>query len=107
MLGCIRGLIDFRDRKGKERGDRAPLLEWWAAIVADASRVRLSEPAKVDSLARRSAWLAKQAAPSLALLHFAEGSDWLNDLLRSGEQRLTEADWRLLGRRNAEPVNER
>jgi hypothetical protein len=103
VLACIRGLIDFRDRTGRERGDRAPLLNWWAAIVADAGRVGLNGPAKVDSLARRGAWLARQAAPSLALLYFALGADWLNALLLSGEERLTETEWRLLGARHADP----
>ena len=28
VLACIRGLIDFCDRTGQERGDRAPLLGW-------------------------------------------------------------------------------
>lgn len=98
VLACIRGLVDFRDRSGQERGDRAPLLDWWAAIVADAGRVGLSGPAKVDSLEKRGAWLSRQAAPSLALLHFAYGPDWLDALLRSGEERLTEADLRLADR---------
>ena len=97
VLACVRGLVDFRDRFGRERGDRAPLLDWWAAIVGDAERVGLNGPAKVDSLAKRGAWLDRQAAPSLALLHFALGPDWLYALLRGGEERLTEADWRLLG----------
>ncbi len=97
VLACIRGLVDFRDRSGPERGDRAPLLDWWAGIVADGGRVGLSAPTKVDSLEKRGAWLARQAAPSLALLTFAYGDDWLYALLRSGEERLTEADWRLLG----------
>jgi Replication initiation factor len=97
ILGCTRGLVDFRDRSGQERGDRAPLLDWWAGIVADAGRVGLSGPTKVDSLAKRGAWLSRQAAPSLALLTFAYGGDWLRALLRSGEERLSEADWRLLG----------
>jgi hypothetical protein len=101
VLGCIRGLIDFRDRTGQERGDRAPLLDWWTAIVADAARVRLSGPAKVDSLASREAWLARQVAPSLALLYYAHGSEWLNELLSSGGERLTEADRRLLTARFA------
>jgi hypothetical protein len=99
VLACIRGLADFRDRSGQERGDRAPLLAWWAAIVGDAERVLLSGPAKVDALEKRGAWLSRQAAPTLALCCFAYGPDWLDALLRSGEERLTQADWRLLGPR--------
>jgi DNA relaxase NicK len=75
VLASIRGLVDFRDRSGHERGD--------------AERIGLNGPARVDSLERRGAWLARQAAPSLALLYFALGPDWLNDLLRSGQERLT------------------
>jgi hypothetical protein len=29
VLGCIRGLVDFRLRAGGVRGDRAPLVDWW------------------------------------------------------------------------------
>jgi hypothetical protein len=96
VLACIRGLVDFHDRTGQERGDRAPLLDWWAAIVADADRVRLTPPTTVDSLERREAWLTRQAAPSLALLFFAKGNGWLNDLLRIGDGRLTDGQVRLL-----------
>jgi hypothetical protein len=96
VLGCIRGLVDFRDWSGRERGDRAPLLDWWAAIVADAERVGLNPPARDDSLAAKRAWLEGQVAPTLALVYYAHGAGWLNDLLRNGEERLTEAAWRLL-----------
>jgi Replication initiation factor len=99
VLGCIRGLVDFRVRAGGVHGDRAPLVDWWAAIVADAARVPLNGPAKVDTLEKRAVWLEKQAAPSLALLWIAYGSDWLNELLLSGEERLTEEQRRLLGGR--------
>jgi hypothetical protein len=101
VLACIRGLIDFRDRTGQERGDRAPLLDWWEAIVADAGRVPLSGPIRVDSLEKRGAWVERQVAPTLALLYFAFGADWLNHLLRSGEERLTEGERRLLTARSA------
>jgi hypothetical protein len=104
VLACIRGLADFRDRSGHERGDRAPLLAWWSAIVEDAGRVRLNGPTRVDSLETRGAWLSRQAAPSLALLRYAYGDGWLNALLVSGEERLTEADWRLLGQGSTRPA---
>ncbi len=99
VLGCICGLIDFRDRSGQERADRAPRLDWWAAIVADAQRVRLNGPARVDSLEKRAAWLRNQVGPTLALLWHAYGGHWLNSVLQDGEARLTEADLRLLAAR--------
>jgi len=101
LLARIRYLIDFRDLSGQQRGDRAPLLDWWAAIVGDAGRVGLTERARVDSLSKRYVWLERQVAPTLALVHRALGAEWLNDLLRRGEERLTEADWRLLEARPA------
>jgi hypothetical protein len=104
VLACIRGLIDFCDRTGEERGDRAALLDWWAAIVGGAGRMGLTGPARVDSLSKRAVWVWRQVAPSLALLYRAFGPNWLKDLLRNGEERLTEADWRLLGR--AQPAGE-
>jgi hypothetical protein len=96
VLSRIRGLIDFRDLTGQERGDRAPLLDWWAAIMGGVERVRLAPPAKVDLLERRVAWLWRQVAPTLALVYRAYGAGWLKDLLRSGEQRWSEKDRRLL-----------
>jgi hypothetical protein len=96
VLACIRGLVDFRDRSGQERGDRAPLLDWWAAIVADAERVRLTPPARVDTLERREAWLARRVSPSLTMLFYAKGNQWVNELLLSGDRRLTEPQKRLV-----------
>lgn len=98
VLGCIRGLVDFRARSEEERGDRAPMLDWWAAIVSDAERVRLASPVKVDYLEKRATWLVRQAAPSLALVWIAYGNDWLNGLLSDGEERLTEPQRRLVRR---------
>ena len=99
VVGCMCGLIDFRDRSGQERGDRAPRLDWWAAVVADGARVRLSGPARVSSLEKRAAWLRNQVAPTLALLWMTYGDEWLNAVLQTGEARLTDADRRLLAKR--------
>jgi hypothetical protein len=99
VLGCIRGLVDFRERAGVAHGERAPLAPWWAAIIGDAERVTLNAPVKPDSLERTARWLMRGVAPSLALAGRAYGTDWLNELLASGEERLTEAQLRLLGDR--------
>jgi hypothetical protein len=95
VLGCLRSLVDFRDRAGVVHGERAPLIDWWAAIVGDAERVRLNLPVKVDSVEKTAAWLVMAVAPSLALVGIAYGSDWLNALLLGGEKRLTKAQLRL------------
>ena len=97
-LGVVCGLIDFRDRSGGDRGDRAPRLGWWEAVIEDAERVNLNPATKDDSLARRRAWIWSQVAPTLALIRIADGAERFERLLLAGERRLTDADRRLLGR---------
>ena len=92
VLGCVRGLVDFRDRTGSERGDRASLLSWWVELIADAERVTLAGPARIDTLETRAVWIRRQVAPSLALATQAYGMAWLREVLRDGDDRLTEAD---------------
>jgi hypothetical protein len=98
VLAAIRGLIDFRERAGDARGDRAGLLDWWAAIIGDADRVGLNGPARVDTLEQRAVWVERQVAPTLAMLVRAYGVGWLRSVLESGDLRLTERQRRLAAR---------
>ena len=97
ILGLVRGLVDFRERVGVANGDRAPLVDWWAAFIGAVDRVRLAIPARVDSIAKRAAWLVGQVAPALAQVHVAYGSGWLRDLIAQGEDRLTPRQWLAVG----------
>lgn len=82
--------VDFRDRVGLGHGERAARLPWWAALVGSLERVRGVAAHRVDGLARRVTWLARQVAPTLAAIWAepAYGSAWLNGLLADGLDRL-------------------
>lgn len=85
--GYLSGFVDFREgaRAADGNGSRRPRLAWFAALVEAAERIpgraAAEVVASVDRLAR---WLDRQAAPALARVFAAYGSDWLNDVLRSG-----------------------
>ena len=86
ISGLLRGFVDFVDREDGERGDRAALTDWWAALVGDLERVKVAVARRVDSLARRALWVRHQVAPTLGLLfaHPGYGTGWLNDVLTDG-----------------------
>ncbi len=96
VLGTIRGLVDFTQRKDGSRGDRAELLDWWASIIGDAERAMLRLPSKEDGLEQIAMWLYKQVAPSLALVELGYGVEFVRELLNSGARRLTVGQLRLL-----------
>lgn len=66
FLGVLRGLVDFVDRSGDVRGDRAPLLASWERFVQGASRVvvRITEGVST-TLERAGGWLRTQVGPTL------------------------------------------
>lgn len=95
VLGLILGFVDFRAREGSTRGDRAPRLAWWEALVGSLVRVRGEVARRVDSLARRVMWLRMQVAPTLAAIWARPeyGNDWLNALLGDGLDRTGGLAW--------------
>jgi hypothetical protein len=92
-LGLLRAFVDFVQRGEGQRGDRAPLLGWWAALVGSAGRVGPVLARVKDSLQRRREWVRRQVAPSLALLFAVDGSDGVSDIIREGWDR---APWAVL-----------
>ena len=46
------------------------------------------QPVEIPSLEQASAWMHKQAAPTLTLLYALLGNAWLEDLLLDGCQRI-------------------
>jgi len=87
--------VDFRERVEGDRGDRAPRLAWWAALVDGFTKARGVVAVKVDSLARRAGWLRRQVSPTLAAIwaHPGYGNGWLNDLLGDGLDRAGGLTW--------------
>lgn len=91
FLGVLRGLVDFVDRSGTSRADRAPLLPLWGKFVAGATRavVALTGSA-VPSLDRVTAWIEHQVAKRLHMLAAAGVS--IGELLALGKSRMRKSD---------------
>lgn len=83
----LRAFVDFRDRSGHVRGDEAPMLAWWSALVQSAGRARLVMPVHSHPLAATFAWLRRAVAPSLALGFALGGSAFVDELIRTGWDR--------------------
>lgn len=91
-LGLLRAMVDFVDTSTGSRPERAPLLDWWSALVGSVGRVRPVLAKVRDSLARRKEWTRRQVAPTLALLFAVGGSDAISALIQQGWDR---APWHL------------
>lgn len=90
FAAALVGLVDFRERVGIQNGDRAPRLDWWQQLVADAAAARMRAVEVVDSLVKRARWVARQVAPTLGLLLLANEGDlgWLVAACKQGVRRL-------------------
>jgi DNA relaxase NicK len=95
VVGWLRAFVEFVDREPGERGDRAPLTGWWAALVEDAAAVKGTVARRVDSLARRVRWITAQVGPTLAAIWARPeyGNTWLNDVLADGLDRAGGLAW--------------
>lgn len=85
FLAVLRGLVDFVDRSGDVRGDRAPLLPSWERFVRGASRVvvRITEGVSA-TLERAGGWLRTQVGPTLWA--WAQAGGDVHALLSQGER---------------------
>jgi len=89
--------VDFRDGPQKNVTQR-PRSAWFAALVADAQKAAGYIKAVVRTLEQVAAWVERQVAPSLAVLHraAADPSALISDLLERGRQRWRLRHWALL-----------
>jgi hypothetical protein len=102
VMGHIRGHVDFVDRAAApEHPERAPLLNWWATLVAAAPRVVVVFGEVKEHILRKLQWLQDSVAPTLALVAYYVAGDqvaerqqnvagWLDQLLLAGRERITE-----------------
>lgn len=68
---------------------RCPESPWWAEFLDGVQAVHLEgQLVEIPSLEQASAWMHKQAAPTLVLLYALLGNAWLEDLLLDGCQRM-------------------
>lgn len=85
----IVGAIDFRDRPELHNITERPRMAWWAAILGDARKIKLSRRPLVENLDRAVGWVDHQVAVTMAKISIAfGGTDWLDAILESGVKRL-------------------
>lgn len=95
FCGILRGLIDFVDRSGTSRADRAPLLPSWEQFVAGCERVVVALTGRVvATLERTVEWLNHQVAKRVYMAQQAGLN--LSDLLDRGRRRMRRTDRVLL-----------
>lgn len=85
--------VDFRESHARDRnGGRRPRLDWWAAVVADAAKAEAAPSRPRPSLEELAAYFRENWARALAELVRGMGTDWLNDVLADGFDRLAEQE---------------
>lgn len=89
-VGVLHNYLDFKEADAS-RLERSRTVYWWAAFLNDATKVRLAMARVTRTLDAVRGWLARQVAPSLALITLAEGGsvDWINSIIHHGAGRLT------------------
>jgi len=91
LAGIIRGYVEFkRGEVGDSNKSRWLCVDWWETFLAGVGKVRLGSDPIIRTVAEAYQWVARQVAPTLALLvKHAEGDlGILNDLARAGLPRL-------------------
>src|SRR5579875_3513764 len=76
-----------------------PVADWWLQFLGAVERVRLTLAPAMRTVETVRSWIARQVAPSLALVTIAEqGSvDWLISLVSDARSRLRPRHMQLLG----------
>ena len=101
-FGVLRGLIEFKDFQSNINPTRRTPLEWWVKFVGAFDKVRVIREKTEKSVERTRAWLEKQVAPSLGLIHEVDGSFlWLNKEALKGKRRWSTTHLTMLSQYNA------
>lgn len=103
MVALMTGAVDFIDRSSSEIVGECSRLDWWAAIVDDVGRIRVSKPRKDKTIKKAIQWVERQVLPTLAMVigyHFeSTGVDvqelfW--EMFLRGEKRMSELQHSIL-----------
>ncbi len=88
-MAHLRDFIDFRDRSQGQQPRACPLLDWWAAVVADAGRTSLPIPRKPRTLVKAAATVEYQWSGTVAMVadSQADPEGYLLGLLELGRDR--------------------
>jgi phage replication initiation protein len=101
-FGVLRGFIEFKDFQSDINPTRRILLEWWDKFVGAYEKVRVIREKTIKSIEKTRAWLEKQVAPSLGLIHEIDGSfNWLHKEAFKGKGRWSTIHLTMLSQYNA------
>ena len=95
LVDLVLGTVDFRDRsKGDKNRERCPRLKWFDEMCAllGSIPVRLRIPRPKISLQRSLDYIKRSAAPTIASIHKALGSEfskWLGGTIEEGNRRMS------------------
>jgi len=85
-LSLLRGFIEFKDKESDINPTRRAPLDWWTKLTEGADKVRITRVKTERSIEKTRQWLESQIAPSLGLIHDADGGSfsWLNKITFAG-----------------------
>ena len=89
FAGVLRSHLAFREPTENEQRARWPVADWWLCFLNHAARAPISLAPLVRTVEETVEWVARQVAPSLAVIVNATGYGWekLRSLVGYGERR--------------------
>lgn len=89
-LSVVRDAVDFRQASLTDSNvSRWALLDWWAAIVQGAPRVRVVVGSITRTIENVAGWLHRSVSGALAAFHAVYGADSVRQLLSHGYERMS------------------
>lgn len=88
-FGLIKRYVNFKDAKGP-RKDRWKVSEWWADWLGSVSALSVAKSKPVTTIERRMKWFRKQCAPSMVMVMDCHGSEYMTELWKAGNLRITD-----------------
>ncbi len=94
IIGTLRGMLQFRERREQANKTRWPVCRWWGEFLDWVGKRSLSLPEPEPSVERSWDWMQRQWPRAMARLVAAEGGsmDRVYELYERGKEKLTEAD---------------
>jgi phage replication initiation protein len=92
LAGILRGYVAFRQPTGHSNRSRWPIAPWWGEFLGGAGRAQLGRRETDRTVEGIQDWIARQVAPSLAVLVEVMGFDeawcWLYQQVEEAMLRL-------------------
>jgi len=89
VCAVILGYLDFKERGSSPQRTRWNTLAWWTEFLATAKKDKLATEAKVRTMEKTLAWVARAVGPSLGLILDCNDGDlsWIVDTALDGKER--------------------